>query len=100
MTLQVLRNRVGDADFCEIARTWVQEQGGGTGTTAQFIALAERISGSQLDDLFDAWLFTGSKPALESAMRTTVSTASSAGASPNLQAWDEQFRVRVEHGDF
>ena len=37
MTLQVLRNRVGDDAFWQIARHWVQEQGGGTGTTAQFI---------------------------------------------------------------
>ena len=62
MTLQVLRNRVGDDAFSQIARQWVQERGGGTGTTAQFIALAERVSGQQLDDLFDAWLFSGSKP--------------------------------------
>ncbi len=46
MTLQVLRNRVGDAAFLEIAQSWVQERGGGTGTTAQFIALAERVSGA------------------------------------------------------
>jgi aminopeptidase N len=98
MTLQALRNRVGDDAFWRIARTWVQEQGGGTGTTAEFIDLSERISGSQLDDLFDAWLFTGSKPALQTVMRTTVSPGSSSGANPNLQAWDEQFRARLEHG--
>jgi hypothetical protein len=33
-------------------------------------------------------------------MRTTVSTASAAGATPNLQAWDEQFGARLEHGRF
>jgi aminopeptidase N len=33
-----------------------------TGSTAEFIALAERISGRQLAALFDAWLFTPGKP--------------------------------------
>jgi hypothetical protein len=32
-------------------------------TTAQFIDLAERISGRQLDALFDTWLYTDTKPA-------------------------------------
>ena len=44
--------------------------------------LAERISGEQLDDLFDAWLFTSGKPALTSApaaLRRSL-RASSAGA--------------------
>ena len=48
---------------------------GGTGTTAEFIALSERIAGAQLDDLFNAWLYTGSKPALEPAMLAINATA-------------------------
>lgn len=32
-------------------------------TTADFIDLAERVSGKQLDDLFNAWLYTPGKPA-------------------------------------
>jgi aminopeptidase N len=101
MTLQVLRNRVGDADFFEIARTWVQEQGGGTGTTAQFIALAERVSGQQLDDLFDAWLFTGSKPTVTSlAARAAVAPQ---GVPPHVDAvhtWDTQFTKRLSAGRY
>jgi hypothetical protein len=31
--------------------------------TAEFIALAEETSGRQLDDFFQAWLFTAEKPA-------------------------------------
>ena len=29
---------------------------------AQFIALAERVSGQDLDDFFQTWLFTPAKP--------------------------------------
>lgn len=62
MTLHALRTAVGDADFFEILETWAARNKGGLVTTSQFIRLAERISGQQLDDLFDAWLFTGAKP--------------------------------------
>ena len=63
MTAQALRNRVGSGVFFRIVRTWLRTHRDGTGTTKQFKALAERISGEQLDGFFDAWLFTGSKPA-------------------------------------
>ncbi|MGW5242258.1 M1 family metallopeptidase [Monashia sp. NPDC004114] len=105
MTLQVLRNRVGDDAFWEIARSWVREQGGGTGTTAQFIALAERVSGQQLDDLFDAWLFTGSKPPM-----TTLAARSAAAPqgmpqrlpqrSAAVRTWDAQFTERLSTGRY
>jgi aminopeptidase N len=62
MTLQALRERVGAAAFFEILRSWTSDRMGQTGTTAQFVASAESISGLQLDGLFDRWLFTGSKP--------------------------------------
>ncbi len=44
-------------------RTWFREQRGGWATIEEFIATAERVSGQQLDDLFDTWLFTPEKPA-------------------------------------
>jgi aminopeptidase N len=75
MTLQVLRNQVGDRDFFRILRAWAARKAGGNGTTAQFIALAERISGQQLDELFETWLFTAGKPALSPAAAAAASTA-------------------------
>jgi aminopeptidase N len=62
MTLQALRTTVGDDAFFTILRTWAAKHKDGTATTAQFIALAERISGAQLDDLFTTWLYTRGKP--------------------------------------
>jgi len=70
MTLQVLRNEVGDRDFFRILRTWAAGRAGGNGTTGQFIALAERISGEQLDQLFETWLVTPGKPVLPAATAT------------------------------
>jgi aminopeptidase N len=80
MTLQVLRNQVGDRDFFRILRAWAARKAYGNGTTAQFIALAERISGRQLDALFGTWLFTPGRPALDAAT-TAARTATRASAA-------------------
>ncbi|WP_204942020.1 M1 family metallopeptidase [Micromonospora luteifusca] len=62
MTLHALRVAVGDKAFFEIVKTWAAEKRNGTATTAEFVAFAERISGKQLDALFDAWLYGTRKP--------------------------------------
>ncbi|MFF8729597.1 M1 family metallopeptidase [Streptomyces sp. NPDC015171] len=64
MTLQALRERIGDTAFFKLLPAWTKLHRYGNADTADFIRLAERISGRQLDDLFDAWLFTTGKPAL------------------------------------
>ena len=64
MTLQALRERVGDDDFFEILRTWIDEHRDSTASTADFVALAERVSGEELDELFDEWLYGPTLPDL------------------------------------
>jgi aminopeptidase N len=63
MTVHALRLEVGDDAFFRILRTWTTEQRDGNATTAELVALAERISGQPLDALFDQWLYTSAKPA-------------------------------------
>ncbi|MFF8594053.1 M1 family metallopeptidase [Streptomyces sp. NPDC015220] len=62
MTLHELRGAVGDPAFFRILRAWASGHRHGNGTTAQFTALAERISGKDLDGLFHTWLLAGGKP--------------------------------------
>jgi aminopeptidase N len=62
MTLQVLRDAVGDQAFFTILRDWAAQLRYGNGTTAEFTALAEKVSGKQLDGLFQAWLYGTSRP--------------------------------------
>ncbi|MFF5179575.1 M1 family metallopeptidase [Micromonospora sp. NPDC000316] len=62
MALHALRVAVGDTAFFEIIKTWAAEKRNGTASTAEFVALAEGISGKQLDALFDAWLYNTKKP--------------------------------------
>jgi aminopeptidase N len=63
MTLQALRTAVGEDAFFDILRTWHTAKKNGNAATAEFIAHAEQVSGQQLDELFDVWLFTAGKPA-------------------------------------
>ena len=62
MTLQALRQKVGDETFFQILQTWYAENRNGNVTTADFIALAERVSGQQLDSFFDVWLYQEGRP--------------------------------------
>jgi hypothetical protein len=62
MTLHQLRLTVGDAAFFKTLQQWAKTRGGGNGTTPQFIKLAEKISGQDLDPLFQAWLYSPTKP--------------------------------------
>jgi aminopeptidase N len=62
MTLQALRERVGDKAFFTILRRWVAQNAHGTVSTEKFVRLAERVSGKQLDRLFRVWLYVPEKP--------------------------------------
>jgi aminopeptidase N len=62
MTLQALRVKIGDFAFFNLLRTWVAQNKYGNVTTPQFIALAEQISGVDLDRFFDVWLYQPDKP--------------------------------------
>ena len=62
MTLASLRDRIGDAHFFELLRSWVAAHRYGNATTAEFVALAEKVSGQHLDGFFRTWLWDQKKP--------------------------------------
>lgn len=63
MTVQALRNRIGEDAFTRLLQTWTQRHAGGNATVSDFETLAEEIGGQELDAFFTAWLRTPSKPA-------------------------------------
>jgi len=65
MTLQALREQVGDDAFFRILREWVDGHLDSVAATPEFIALAEQVSGQQLDDLFQRWLYEPGLPSLD-----------------------------------
>ena len=64
MTLQALRERIGDTDFFRLLRGWVEAHRNGSASTADFEALAEKVSGADLSAFFQQWLYADRVPAL------------------------------------
>jgi aminopeptidase N len=62
MTLQALREKIGDGPFFQILRTWAAQHRYGTATTEEFIDLSEQVSGQDLSNFFQVWLYTPEKP--------------------------------------
>jgi len=62
MTLEALREKVGDLTFFQLMRNWAAQNRHGNVTTAGFIALSEQLSGMDLDHFFDVWLYQPDKP--------------------------------------
>ena len=73
--LFALQQTIGDAAFNTLVRQWAARSVNAPATTDDFKALAEQVSGKQLDDLFQQWLYTPGRPA---DPRTGSSTAADA----------------------
>lgn len=64
MVLHRVRAVVGDETFFRIVRGWAAEHRHGNASTAQFTAYVEEKSGRDLDAVWDAWLYGGTRPPL------------------------------------
>ena len=62
MTLEALREKIGDPTFFQLMRDWATQHRYGNVTTAQFIDLAQQLSGLDLGRFFDVWLYQPDKP--------------------------------------
>jgi len=63
MTLQALREKIGDPAFFTVMRRWYGEHKYGNVSTPEFVALAQQVSRQNLGAFFKAWLYTPGKPA-------------------------------------
>ena len=94
MTLQALRNEVGDDVFWTTLHEWTEQRAFGTGTTDGFITLAEQVSGRDLSDLFDVWLFAPSRPPASAVTGSGVVKASPR-ATDHAISWLRAFERRI-----
>lgn len=62
VVLHALRGELGDQRFVTLLRRWVADNAGTSQGTDDFIALAEEIAGSDLDDFFEEWLYAEQLP--------------------------------------
>ncbi len=61
-TLHALRQVVGDAAFFAGAKLWLTRYNDSNGTTEDFQAVYEEVSGKDLQGFFDVWVRTPTKP--------------------------------------
>lgn len=66
MAVQALRQEIGTKALLQALRRWTREHRHGSATIREFIALAEEVSGRDLDPLFRRWLYQRGKPAMMS----------------------------------
>jgi len=66
LTLHALRLEVGDEAFFEILPTYFERYKNGNAATADFIAVAEEVSGKELSAFFDLWLYSETIPPIPS----------------------------------
>ncbi|HEX6969011.1 MAG TPA: M1 family metallopeptidase [Micromonosporaceae bacterium] len=64
LAVHALRLKVGDEAFFRILQTWTAQRRHGNGTTDDFVALAERISGQRLADFLADWLSGTAAPSI------------------------------------
>jgi len=62
MAVQALRNRIGASTHTELLRQWAAAHRDGNGSLADFEALAETVSGQDLDTFFAEWLDQPDRP--------------------------------------
>ncbi|MEC4015876.1 M1 family metallopeptidase [Streptomyces sp. H27-D2] len=62
LVLYALRERIGQPAFDRLERTWVSRHRDGVASTADFTALAAEISGQDLSEFFEKWLYGAKTP--------------------------------------
>jgi len=62
MALQALREKIGTKAMLRLLRRWTTTHRHGSANIAEFTALAEQLSGQNLDPLFQRWLYQRGKP--------------------------------------
>ena len=82
MALEALRTAIGAATFADLMEEWQIRYGGTAKGTEDFIALAEELSGRQLDAFFQDWIYDNDKPAWPG--RFNLALASTPASRPRL----------------
>jgi aminopeptidase N len=62
VVLHALRKTIGDDLFFTLLQRWVADNNGSSRTTADFVALANQVSGQDLTEFFATWLYADTVP--------------------------------------
>lgn len=94
LALYALRQRVGDATFRQIERAWVSRYRDGVASTADFIALASRVSGQDLGRFLNRWIYGTTTPPMPGHPDWTVDPVETAAARTLAAPAELPFRAR------
>lgn len=75
LVLYALREEIGRLAFERLQRTWVGIHRDGVASTADFLELASRVTGRDLDGFFHAWLYQEKTPPMPGHPEWKSSTA-------------------------
>ncbi|WP_416445328.1 M1 family aminopeptidase [Leucobacter sp. HNU] len=79
MTYEALRQTITPPVFAELLKQWNARNTGTSRTTADFHALAEEVSGKDLDAFFQDWIFDADKPAWPATWSLALTSDPAAG---------------------
>ncbi|MGV9252875.1 M1 family metallopeptidase [Streptomyces sp. NPDC003697] len=83
LVLYALRQKIGEAAFDRLERTWVRSHRNGTAGTADFVRLASDVSGRDLSAFFQAWLYGTKTPPMPGHPDWRPTAAKAAGKPPH-----------------
>ena len=63
VVVHALRLEVGDDAFFDLLAEWIGSNTGTSQSSDAFIALAKNLTGTDLDEFFDTWLYATGLPA-------------------------------------
>ena len=99
--LHMLRLKLGDAQFFELIQTWYETYKHLNATTAEFQAMAEQISGQDLEQFFQQWIYSPGIPSLEYAFYTKQNPPTlkvmGKSTSPTATQFYLDFPIQITH---
>ena len=96
MTLQALRNKIGDKKFFAILKGWPAEKAHGNARIKDFVSYAEKVSGKPLAGLFDTWLYQPVRPE-KAALGAEARHDGAKGGKSAPKSWREIQAVNGSH---
>ncbi|MGA5896931.1 M1 family metallopeptidase [Streptomyces venetus] len=80
LVLYALRQEIGGPAFDRLQRSWVTRHQDGTASTQDYVRLAAEVSGRDLDDFFQAWLYGEKTPPMPGHPNWKPSASATAAA--------------------
>ncbi|HQQ67474.1 MAG TPA: M1 family aminopeptidase [Candidatus Cloacimonadota bacterium] len=100
--LHMLRLKMGDAQFFQLLQQWFNTYKNGNVVTSEFQAMAETISGLDLEQFFQQWIYGRGIPSVSfRLMHNPVTNALkvySTSTSPTSTSFDVDFPIRLGSG--